>query len=70
VKLAKLALMDESADRDQHDLHSSEAIALTRKALKDTCRHIRDSDQLLNISRRLSEHADEMRREDEVARGE
>jgi hypothetical protein len=68
VKLAKLALMDESANRDQHDLHSSEAIALTHEALRNTRKKLRDSDHLLNRSRILSKHADEA--QDERARDE
>lgn len=61
--------MDESADRDQHELHSSEAIALTHQALRNTRKNLRASDELLSRSRALRSF-DEPSQDDEGMRGE
>ena len=61
--------MDESANRDQQDLSSSEAIALTRQALRNTRKNLRTSDELLSRSRALPS-VDEPSQDDEGMRGE
>jgi hypothetical protein len=51
--------MDELAKRDQQDLSSSDAIALTIGALMKTYQQLRDSDLLLNLSKALPNAQDE-----------
>jgi hypothetical protein len=51
--------MDELAKRDQHDLSSSNAIALTIQALINTYQQLRDSDLLLKLSKALPNAQDE-----------
>lgn len=62
--------MDESASRSQQDVSASDAIALTRQALRDTCEHLRMSDELLSRSRALRSSFDEPAQEDKVVRHE
>jgi hypothetical protein len=45
--------MDESAYSEPQDVSSSEAIELTRQALRNTRRNLRTSDELLSRSRAL-----------------
>jgi len=51
--------MDESSKDDPQNVSSSDAIALTREALMNTRKNLRDSDLLLKRARSLSDHTDE-----------
>ena len=51
--------MDESSKDDPQNVSCSDAIALTREALRNTRKSLRDSDLLLKRAKRLSDHADE-----------
>src|SRR6185312_1286810 len=57
--------MDESATSEsQKELSSSEAIALTRRALKRTRKSLRDSEVWLNRAKALSTPADDLLRDE------
>ena len=45
--------MEESAKHDQQDVSPLEAIALTLQALRNTRKILRDSDELLSLSRAM-----------------
>ena len=51
--------MDESSKGDPQNVSSSDAIALTREALRNTRKNLRESDRLLKRAKSLSNHVDE-----------
>ena len=62
--------MDESSKDDPQNVSSSDAIALTREALRNTRRNLRESDRLLERAKGLSNHANEEPRGAESAADE
>ena len=62
--------MDKSAKDDPQTVSLSDAIALTREALRNTRKNLRDSDLLLKRAKTLPNHANEGMQGDQPAKDE